>query len=110
MPFLAESGVEETCLDYFSELGWQVAYGPNIASGEPHAERNSFRDVLLEGRLKDAVRLLNPELSSPAIDEVIAKLRRPESADVMAENWRAYSLLTGGVPIEQRGDNGEVRN
>ena len=31
--FIAESGVEEVCLDYFADLGWDVLYGPDIAPG-----------------------------------------------------------------------------
>jgi len=107
--FVAESGVEEACLDYFAELGWQVAFGPDIAPGEPRAERPSYRDALLEGRLRAAVRLFNPGLSPSAVDDVVATLRRPESADLMAENLRTYKLLTEGVPVEQRRPGGEVR-
>ena len=110
MPFLAESGIEETCLDYFAELGWQVEYGPDIAPGDERAERASFRDALLESRLRAAVGLFNPELSGAAVEEVVATFRRPESADVLAENWRTYSLLTGGVPVEQRDERGETRH
>ncbi len=108
--FVAESGVEETCLEYFAELGWQVAYGPDIAPGEAKAERSSFRDVLLADRLRVAIRLLNPELIAGEVGEVIATLRRPESADVLAENWRTYRLLTSGVPVERRGGDGETRH
>jgi len=108
--FVAESGVEEACLDYFAELGWEVAYGPDIAPGEARAERASFRDVLLEGRLRAAVSRLNSDLTPTAVDQAVDTFRRPESADVMAENWRTYSLLTGGVPVEQRAANGEVRH
>ena len=108
--FVAESGVEEVCLDYFAELGWQVLYGPDIAPDELQAERGRYRDVLLDGRLRSAVELLNPRLLPPTVDEVIASLRRSESADVLAENWRVYRLLTGGVPIERRLDNGETRH
>jgi len=39
--FLAESGIEEVCLEYFADLGWQVLHGPDIAPGEPAAERSS---------------------------------------------------------------------
>jgi len=108
--FVAESGVEETCLEYFAELGWQVAYGPDIAPGESAAERASFRDVLLEDRLRAAIRLFNPELDPADIGEVIATLRRPGSADVLVENWRVYNLLTTGVPIERRHNGGETRH
>jgi len=38
--FVAESGIEEVCLEYFADLGWQVLHGPDIAPGEA-AERSS---------------------------------------------------------------------
>jgi type I restriction enzyme R subunit len=110
MGFIAESGVEQVCLDYFADLGWQVLYGPDIAPGEPKSERSSYRDVLLEGRLRAAISWLNPELSAEVIDQVVATVRRSESADVMAENWRVHRLLTRGVPVERRGERGELRH
>jgi len=108
--FLAESGVEGVCLNYLSNLGWQVLYGPSIAPGESSAERTSFKDALLEGRLRDAIERLNPELDLGNVSQVIATLRRPESADVLAENLRIYGLVTGGVPVERRDDNGQPRH
>ena len=108
--FVAESGVEEVCLDYFADLDWQVLYGPDIAPGEPKSERSSYRDVLLEGRLRAAISWLNPELSAEVTDQVVATVRRPESADVLAENWRVHQLLTRGVPVERRGERGELRH
>src|SRR5450759_4051810 len=94
---VAESGVEEVCLDYFADLDWQVFNGPDIAPGEPKSERSSYRDVLLEARLRAAISWLNPELSAEVTDQVVATVRRPESADVLAENWRVHRLLTRGV-------------
>lgn len=57
--YLATSGVEEVCLEYFADLGWQVLHGPDIAPDQPGAERSSYRDLLLEGRLPAAVRQPN---------------------------------------------------
>jgi type I restriction enzyme R subunit len=108
--FIAESGVEEVCLDYFADLGWEVLYGPDSAPDEAHPERATYRDVLLEGRLRVAVGRLNASLSPSVIDDVVATVRRPESADVLAENWRIYKLLTTGVSIERRDDKGESRH
>jgi type I restriction enzyme R subunit len=108
--FIAESGVEEVCLEYFADLGWLVLHGPDIAPNEPAAERSSYRDVLLEGRLRSAISWLNPELPSEAVDQVVATVRRPESADVLAENWRVHRLLTQGVPVEIRDEGGELRH
>src|SRR3954447_11698973 len=96
--FLAESGVEEVCLEYFADAGWQVLYGPDMGPGEPAAERASYRDVLLDERLRAAVGRLNPLLTFDAVDAVLAAVRRAESADVLAENWRVHRLVTEGVP------------
>jgi type I restriction enzyme, R subunit len=108
--FVAESGVEELCLEYFADLGWQVLYGPDIAPREPAAERSSYRDVLLEGRLREAVARLNPQLKVSDVAEVVATVRRAESADLLAENWRVHRLVTSGVPIERRTGGGESRH
>ncbi len=108
--FIAESGVEEVCLDYFDGLGWQVLHGPDIAPGEPGAERSSYRDVLLEGRLRAAVARLNPHLCAEDVSQVIATVRRAESADLLAENWRVHRLVTSGVPVERRTADGGSRS
>ena len=108
--FVAESGVEEVCLEYFADLGWQVLHGPDIAPGEPAAEQSSYRDVLLEGRLLAAVAQLNPQLTPEDASEMVATVRRVESADLLAENWRMHRLVTDGVPVERRTANGETRH
>ncbi len=107
--YIAEDAVEEICLDLFADVGWRVLYGPAIAPGEPAAERASYRDVLLEGRLRSAVERLNPGLSASEVADIIGTFRRPESVDVKAENWRAYSMLTAGAPFERRFPDGSVR-
>ena len=92
--FVAESAVEEVCLDLYAELGWTVLHGPDIAPGEAAEERSTYSDVLLEGRLRSAIERLNPGLSVSEVSDVLLTFRRPESADLKAENWRTYSMLT----------------
>ncbi len=108
--FVAESGLEEVCLEYFADLGWEVLYGPDIAPGEPAVERASYRDVILEGRLRAAIGRLNPGLTVEEASDVAATVRRAESADVLAESWRVHRLLTRGVPVERRTESGESRH
>jgi type I restriction enzyme R subunit len=108
--YIAESAVEEVCLDYFASLAWDVLYGPEIAPGEPRAERASYRDALLESRVRSAVERLNPQLSPTEVSDVVATFRRPESVDLKAENWRTYAMLTRGVPVERHLADGSVRS
>ena len=56
---LNESIVEDAALEWFGELGYSVGHGPLMAPGEASAERNSFGEVVLLGRLREAIRRLN---------------------------------------------------
>ena len=60
---LNESIVEEAALEWFGELGYAVGHGPQLAPGEPAAERDSFSEVVV-GRLREAIRRLNPAIPS----------------------------------------------
>jgi len=61
-----ESIVEEAALGWFQDLGYTVLPGPQLAPGEPAAERETFSDVLLVGRLRQAIRQLNPAIPEDA--------------------------------------------
>ncbi len=63
---LNESIVEEAALTWFGELGYAVGHGPQLAPGEPAAERDSFGEVVLVGRLRVAIRRLNPVIPEEA--------------------------------------------
>ena len=60
---LTESTVEDATLEWFGELGYAVGHGPQLAPGEPVAERDSFGEVVLAGRLREAIRRLNPVIN-----------------------------------------------
>ena len=61
---LNESIVEDAALEWFGELGYAVGHGPHLGPGEPASERGSFGDVVLVGRLRAAIRRLNPAIPS----------------------------------------------
>ena len=63
---LNESIVEDAALEWFGELGYAVGHGPQLAPGEATAERDSFSEVVLVGRLRDAIRRLNPAIPEEA--------------------------------------------
>ena len=63
---LNESHVENAALEWFGELGYAVGHGPQLAPSEPAAERDSFGEVVLVGRLREAIRRLNPSIPEEA--------------------------------------------
>ncbi|MCR2818931.1 type I restriction endonuclease subunit R [Microbacterium sp. zg.Y1090] len=106
---MTEYDLEQIVLSDLRELGWVTVHGPAIAPGEPHAERSDYRDTILEGRVAEAVRRLNPELAGSAVQDVVSTIKRAESPLVETENWRAYKYLLEGVPVEYRDDEGALR-
>ncbi len=55
MSAVDESVIEDTALEWFAQLGYERAYGSNLAPGEPNSERDSCEQVYLYGwRLRAA--------------------------------------------------------
>lgn len=73
---LNESIIEDAALEWFGELGYGVGHGPHLAPGEPAAERESFGEVVLVGRLREAIRRLNPAIPEEAREEALRKVLR----------------------------------
>ena len=63
---LNESIVEDAAHGWFGELGYAFGHGPLLAPREPAAERDSFSEVVLVGRLREAIRRLNPAIPEEA--------------------------------------------
>ncbi|PBB08167.1 deoxyribonuclease HsdR [Kocuria sp. WRN011] len=104
-----ENVVELAALDYFAELGYRRVHGPEVAPGESGAERESYEDVMLWGRLRDALRRINPGADAALVAEAVKTVRRAESQSPIDENARLHKLITEGVPVEHRGDDGLLR-
>ncbi len=94
-----ESIVEEAALAWLAGLGYQVLHGPDIAFGEPGAERSdpNYRDVILEGRLRQALARLNPGLPSDALEDAYRKLTRLDAPSLIERNRAVHRMLVDGV-------------
>ena len=103
-----ESTVEEAALSWFDELGYQVAHGPQIAPGEAAAERDSFGDVVLVGRLRDAIDQFNPNIPAETRDEALRKVLRPDSPSLVGTNRAFHRMLRDGVEVEYQRDDGSI--
>ena len=83
-----ESVVEEAALAWLESLGYAVVHGPELAAGEAGAERldPNYRDVVLEGRLRQALARLNPSLPREAHEDAYRKLTRSELPSLIERN------------------------
>ena len=106
MPSFYESEVEEAALSWLSSLGWQTAYGPDIAPDTPGAERTDFTQVVLEERLRDALFNLNPGLPPSALETGLRSLINPDGPTLEARNRAFHHTLTRGVTVPVRRPDG----
>lgn len=83
---VAESDVEDLALLQFAQLGYECAHGPDLAPEEPAAERASFGDIVLRGRLEEAIYRLNPDATEEARAQALRKVLVPESPALLQNN------------------------
>lgn len=103
---LTEDQLEQLCLDWFQQTGWDVVHGPDIAPDGDTPKRSSYSDVVLRGPLQDALVRLNPHLPSVAIDQALAIVLKPQHLDLRQNNRDFHRLLLTGVPVSyQVGDD-----
>lgn len=103
-----ESTVEAAAISWFQKLGYQYLSGPDIAPGEPAAERDSFDDMVLVERLRRAIDRLNPSIPADAREEALRKVLRPESPSLIVNNRAFHGMLRDGVPVEYSREDGSI--
>lgn len=105
---LSESIVEDAALELFAELGFGIASGPDIAPEAPDVELETFGDIVLASRLRDAITRLNPTSDGDAQVEAFCKITR-HAFPSFAENNRTFHLaLCDGVSVETRSEDGTI--
>ena len=105
---ITEDIVELAALETLQEIGWSYLHGSVIAPDGSAPERRSFGDVLLVGRLETAVARINPDAPESARNEAMRRVLTGELPSLVEENRRIHKLLTEGVDVEFRGDDGKT--
>ena len=102
---LTESEIETLAIERLQALGFDYVYGPDIAPDSANPERESFAEVLLLSRLRNAVARINPTLPAAALDEAIKVVQRISSPELLANNEAFHRLLTEGVNVSYQKDS-----
>ena len=105
---VSEADVEQVALEWLSSLGWQTAYGPDMAPDTLNAERTDFSEVVLEERLRDALFNLNPNLPPSALETGLKSLINPDGPTLETRNRAFHHALTRGITAPVRGPDGTM--
>ncbi len=102
---MTEDQLEQQCLEWFAEGGWEIVHGADIAPDGPAPERSNYRQVVLLADLEAAVRRINPHLPDAAVEQAVAIVSKPESLDTVISNRGFHRLLLDGVPVVYKRDD-----
>ncbi|TDU88817.1 type I restriction enzyme R subunit [Kribbella voronezhensis] len=92
---VSEAEWEKVALDQLFEHGWEPLHGVEVAPGT-EGGRTSWDEIVLRGRLLEAMRRLNPKVPGEYVEQALAEIVAPKSQDALAENYRLHDVLVRG--------------
>lgn len=103
-----EDLLEQAAIEIFEELGYNYAFGPDIAYDGHSPERENYKDVILEQRVKDALFSINRHLPEEALEEAYRKIITFNSPVLVENNKAFHKLLVEGIDVSFSKD-GEIK-
>jgi type I restriction enzyme R subunit len=110
MTRITEHSIEDFAIKLLEHLGYEYIYAPSIAHDGENPERSSYEEILLNQRMAEAVRRINPTVPPAAQEEAIKEIQRIHSPELLTNNESFHRLLTEGIKVsyqkdgQQRGD------
>lgn len=97
-----ESHIEEMNIDMLNDKDYKYVYGPQVAFDGDTPERESHSDVILLGRLRNAIARLNPDIPADAQEEAIRRVQNLKSEDIIVDNKEFHNMLIEGVRVDSQ--------
>lgn len=104
-----ENNLENSCLEWFKKIDYEVLHGPDISPNGNNLKRNSYKEVIFEKTLKDAMFMINKGISKEILNEAIHKIKTHNSPSLIENNERFHQLITEGITIERPKDDGSIK-
>nr|WP_198286422.1 type I restriction endonuclease subunit R [Stutzerimonas stutzeri] len=95
-----EQQLEELCLNWFQQVGWRFAHGPDIAPDSSAPERTDYRQVVLRERLLAALARINPQIPAAALEQAVHALQTVSEPQMVVRNRSVHRLLLSGVAVQ----------
>jgi type I restriction enzyme R subunit len=103
-----EDELEQAALEWFEELGYETAFASDISPGGDYPERSDYSDVILEERLRDALKRINSDLPQEALDDAMHQILVPLNPALIDNNRLFQKMVTDGVNATFRANDGRI--
>ena len=104
---ITEDQLEQLCIDWFKETGYQYANGYDIAPDGASPERADYQQILLVERLFAQLKKINPLLPEDALHLAVSAVSQPETPILTKNNKQFHQYLLEGVKVEYKEDGGD---
>ena len=71
-------------------------------------ERENYQEVVLPGRLQEALVRINPTLPQEALGEAFRQLTRPDQPSLLLNNHALHQRLVEGIPVDYKAPDGRL--
>lgn len=109
MKNFCESHLEEAALEWLEELGYEIVFAPDIAPDGEYPEREDYSDVILNDRLKEALKRINPKMPHDAIEDAFRQITIPQSPSLIMNNKTFQKMITDGIDVQVKQADGSYR-
>lgn len=100
---------EQPVLDWLEKMGYEKAFGPDLAPGGAFQERSDYKSVVLEPRLKRSLRRINPDIPEEKLEQVANEIIQYSHQDLELGNKEIFEWLKKGKVVEVKDKNGDPR-
>ncbi len=104
---ITESAIEQLTIEKLEALGYRYVYGPTIAVDGELPERQSYQQVIIPQRLKDAIQRINPAATVAAQEQAYNSIVRAGNPDLLLSNETIHNFLTNGIQVTYNSSDGE---
>lgn len=94
-----EDLLEQAAIEILTELGYEHRFGPDIAHDGEAPERNDYKEVILENRIKEALFRINKEIPRVALEDAFRQIITFNSPSLIENNRNFHKLLTEGIEV-----------
>ncbi|WP_444895722.1 type I restriction endonuclease subunit R [Microbulbifer sp. SSSA005] len=105
---ISEDLLENTCIAWFEQTGYDYISGYDIAPDSNTPERNDYRQIILHERLLSRLEVINPQVPISTLELVTQQIATPETPTLIKNNKKFHQWLQEGVKVEFKDANGEV--
>lgn len=106
---ITEAEVEEHFLTVLEHMGYKVVREDPDAylRGDKSSLRGDYREVVFSGRLREAVRRINPDVPESAREQAVKQAVRSQSQNLVADNESFHRMLADGVDVPVKNGGSE---